>query len=73
MQVFCHIQETRASAGNEGALAPQEATMEKDPVCGMNIDPAKAAGSSNYEGKTIFFCNPGCKRKFDANPSQYTR
>ena len=47
--------------------------MEKDPVCGMNIDPAKAAGSSNYEGKTIFFCNPGCKRKFDANPSQYTQ
>lgn len=48
-------------------------TMEKDPVCGMSVDPAKAAGSSQYQGRTIYFCAPGCKRKFDANPSQYLK
>jgi Cu+-exporting ATPase len=47
--------------------------MEKDPVCGMDVDPAKAAGSSQYAGKTYFFCAPGCKKKFDANPSQFAR
>ena len=47
--------------------------MEKDPVCGMNVDPAKAAGTSEYNGKTIYFCAPGCKRKFDANPAQYVK
>lgn len=47
--------------------------MEKDPVCGMDVDPAKAAGSSQYGGKTYFFCAPGCKKKFDANPGQYAR
>jgi Cu+-exporting ATPase len=42
-----------------------------DPVCGMNIDPARAAGSSEYGGTTYYFCNPHCKAKFDANPTAY--
>lgn len=46
--------------------------MERDVVCGMQVDPAKAAGKSEYNGKTYYFCSPICKKKFDANPSQYT-
>lgn len=46
-------------------------TTEKDPVCGMTVDPAKAAGQSTYQGTTFFFCSAGCKRKFDAAPEQY--
>ena len=45
--------------------------MEKDPVCGMRIDPTKAAGTSDYQGATYLFCSVGCKRKFDSNPDQY--
>jgi Cu+-exporting ATPase len=45
--------------------------MEKDPVCGMQVDPAKAAGSSERNGKTYYFCSPRCKQKFDADPKQY--
>ena len=40
----------------------------KDPVCGMQVDPAKAAGTSQYQGQTYYFCSKGCKTKFDANP-----
>jgi YHS domain-containing protein len=47
--------------------------MEKDVVCGMQVDPAKAPGKSEHNGKTYYFCSPGCKKKFDANPSQYAR
>ena len=47
--------------------------MVKDVVCGMQIDPAKAAGKSEYKGKTYYFCSPSCKAKFDANPSQYAK
>lgn len=47
--------------------------MEKDVVCGMQVDPAKAAGSSQYEGKTYYFCATSCKMKFDANPKQYVK
>lgn len=47
--------------------------MEKDVVCGMQVDPKKAAGQSEYEQKTYYFCCAGCKRKFDANPTQYVK
>ena len=43
----------------------------RDPVCGMQVDPAKAAGRSEYQGQTHYFCSKGCKTKFDANPVQY--
>jgi len=43
----------------------------KDPVCGMQVDPAKAAGTSQYQGQTYYFCSKGCKTKFDANPGRY--
>jgi YHS domain-containing protein len=47
--------------------------MEKDVVCGMQVDPAKAAAASEYKGKTYYFCAKICKTKFDANPSQYVK
>ena len=45
----------------------------KDPICGMQIEESKAAGQSEYEGKTYYFCSPGCKAKFDADPSEYIK
>lgn len=51
----------------------KEAHMKTDPVCGMQVDPAKAAGSSEYQGQTYYFCSKGCKAKFDANPGQYVK
>ena len=62
-------------AGAHRALAAQEKPVEKvkDPVCGMNIDPAKAKGKSEYEGKTYHFCSEGCKKKFDADPKKYVQ
>jgi YHS domain-containing protein len=45
--------------------------MSKDPVCGMMVDEKTAAGKSEYNGKTYYFCAPGCKTKFDQNPQRY--
>ena len=45
--------------------------MAIDPVCGMRVDPATAAGQSVYEGSTYFFCRPGCREKFEANPAAF--
>ena len=47
--------------------------MEKDVVCGMQVEPAQAAGSSQFKGKTYYFCSDGCKAKFEANPSQFVK
>ncbi|MFZ2490243.1 MAG: heavy metal translocating P-type ATPase [Thermoanaerobaculia bacterium] len=45
--------------------------MPIDPVCHMTVDPARAAGTSEHNGETIYFCNPNCKKKFDADPEKY--
>src|SRR5260370_3608097 len=47
------------------------AKVVKDPVCGMQVDPAKAAGQNQYQGLTYSFCSLACKKKFDLNPAQY--
>lgn len=47
--------------------------MDKDIVCGMQVDSKTAAAKSEYQGKTYYFCSAGCKKKFDANPTQYVR
>ncbi len=46
-------------------------TKHVDPVCGMKVDPAKAAGKFEYKGETYYFCNPNCHRKFSADPETY--
>jgi Cu+-exporting ATPase len=38
-----------------------------DPVCGMTVDPATAAGVSERDGARYYFCSTGCKTKFDAS------
>jgi Cu+-exporting ATPase len=39
----------------------------------MNVDSQQAAGSSNYQGQTFYFCSQACKERFDKNPQQYVR
>jgi YHS domain-containing protein len=45
--------------------------MAKDPVCGMEVNVAEAAGESIFKGTTYFFCAPICKRDFDKEPERY--
>jgi Cu+-exporting ATPase len=42
-----------------------------DPVCGMTVDPATAAGHTDYQGRTYYFCNPHCLHRFQADPARY--
>jgi len=42
-----------------------------DPVCGMTVQPATAAGSYAYQGKTYYFCATSCLTKFRAEPIHY--
>lgn len=45
--------------------------MSVDPVCGMDVDPAKAAGTSVYKGKTYYFCDKNEKVQFDKDPEKF--
>ncbi len=42
-----------------------------DPVCGMRVDPARAAGSYEHKGQRYFFCSTSCLERFTANPEAY--
>jgi P-type Cu+ transporter len=42
-----------------------------DPVCGMRVDPARAAGSRTHEGRTYYFCSRGCVERFAADPAAF--
>ena len=42
-----------------------------DPVCGMMIDPAEAAGVREHRGTTWHLCSAGCLAKFDADADAY--
>jgi Cu+-exporting ATPase len=42
-----------------------------DPICGMTVDPAAAAGKFEYEGREYYFCSAHCLRKFSASPQAY--
>jgi Cu+-exporting ATPase len=46
---------------------------EKDPVCGMTVEPATAAGSAEHAGKAYWFCSTHCQKKFQASPEQYLK
>jgi Cu+-exporting ATPase len=65
-------------AGSGAARAPDEemadaVTLVRDVVCGMMIDPAAAAGRSDYRGQTYYFCAAVCKQRFDGAPGQFVR
>ena len=45
--------------------------MQKDPVCGMNVDDQKSAIRSEFQGSTYYFCDEECKRKFEQQPELY--
>lgn len=43
-----------------------------DPVCGMTVDPVRAAAQTCYNGVQIYFCAEGCKKAFETAPQNYT-
>jgi YHS domain-containing protein len=45
--------------------------MAMDPVCNMEVEEATAQWISEYKGTIYYFCAPGCKDSFDADPEKY--
>ena len=45
--------------------------MVHDPVCGMTVDQDLTEYSSDYKGRSYYFCNKTCKTKFDNDPKLY--
>ncbi len=58
----------RWSPGASIGAAPK---LQKDAVCGMSVDPAKATSTVQHKDKTYYFCSRGCGEKFKADPEKY--
>ena len=44
-----------------------------DPICGMNVEPERAAGSHVYNGQTYYFCSQHCLAKFKEDPEKFLK
>jgi YHS domain-containing protein len=51
----------------------REAFVATDPVCKMQVDEKTAAGKSEYQGRTYYFCSTSCKTRFDKEPEKFSR
>ncbi len=73
LSILAEIVQRRAGrAASEAAPAVASPTLTgRDPVCEMDVDIATAKWTSEHEGRTVYFCAPGCKRRFDRNPAEY--
>ncbi len=66
-----------APSGGDDVVTPaiteeDEAGLERlDPVCLMDVDPATARWTSQYNGRTYYFCASACKKTFDREPAAY--
>ena len=47
-------------------LRPVGPVKVKDPVCGMTVDSEKAPAKGTYQGQTVYFCNEGCRKTYEA-------
>jgi P-type Cu+ transporter len=47
--------------------------MVRDIVCHMEIDPAESAGEVVVDGKTYYFCSPGCLADFEKDAKSFLK
>jgi len=57
--------------GMPGAAAAASAGAAKDPVCGMDVDPATATLKLEHAGEIFYFCSAHCLEKFRAHPDLF--
>ncbi|HSY32223.1 MAG TPA: heavy metal translocating P-type ATPase [Verrucomicrobiae bacterium] len=56
---------------NVGLPILSAGAREKDPVCGMTVEPSKAAAKQEYRGTTYYFCSRGCAARFAKEPEKF--
>jgi Cu+-exporting ATPase len=52
-------------------MSEAAAAKVRDPVCGMTFPPERAKAQLVHQGRTVYFCNPRCLEKFQADPAKY--
>lgn len=58
-------------SGSTVAQPVDSAKAERDPACGMIVDPHVTAHRAERDGHAYYFCSAGCRTKFVADPVKY--
>ena len=67
-----YLRVERVAAPGEAA-ASAAAAPAIDPVCGMQVDPARSTHRFDHGGQVFHFCSSRCREKFSADPAAYLR
>lgn len=65
LSVMAEITQLRRTSSQQPAIIPIVPISAIDPICGMTVDPQTARYTSEFEGRTIYFCCLRCKETFD--------
>jgi YHS domain-containing protein len=63
--------DTQQAAPNDPTHPMINDQMVIDPVCGMVVNPATAAGSHEHKGRQYYFCSRSCLERFRNNPPEF--
>jgi YHS domain-containing protein len=66
-----YVTANQATSKDQEEARRRDMSEQIDPVCEMKVDPASAAATREHEGKTYYFCGPGCAKAFDRNPEVF--
>ena len=64
---MAHCDHDHSHKGRDDA----ETGLAKDPVCGMDVNPATTPHHAVHIGRAFHFCSAGCRAKFVADPESY--
>lgn len=70
-EVVQTLTEVTGETFSQGLASLSEPTEAGDPVCGMTVGKASAAGKYDYNGVTYYFCSQNCVTRFKQNPAKY--
>ena len=71
MRFGCFAHMTVGHGHHGGQERPDEEDGAKDPVCGMAVDPQRAAAAATHRARTYYFCSASCRDKFEREPANY--
>lgn len=63
--------ETATQAAGEASPTEADVEVATDPVCGMEVEVARASHSAEHDDRRYWFCCAGCRRKFEEAPERW--
>lgn len=66
-----HVHEDGSVCHCDSDESASNADIAIDPVCLMEVNKTGAQHVASFGGHQYYFCSPGCRAKFVANPQAY--